>query len=147
MSNRAEWATDLDWSHFRWLIPTGDVELTPDGPLLRDNSLTFHNMMVAAMVQNGFKYGDIAKAYPDRVDALGSANERLLKYDKDGNVRWLVDAANFIMCEFIHPRHPDAHLGEDRSIGRVVPGVSDFTEKSNHELTAPAIAFRMRDGD
>lgn len=55
------------------------------------------------------KYGPLAEAYPNNVDALASLKLRLAKYEKTGNLEWLMDVANFAMIEFMHPRHSRAH--------------------------------------
>lgn len=144
MSERAEWAQDTKPTRHHEVIAEGETREM----LLRDTSRVFHDLMDGAMLVNAYKYGDVAQAYPDRVDAVQSMERRIEKYKQDGNVRWLVDAANFAMIEFTHPRHEKAHLGEDRSIGRVVPGVGETTERSNYELTAPVIAQKYsRGGD
>lgn len=56
------------------------------------------------------KYGALAEAYPHKVDAIGSMAERMRMYAETGNSEWLVDAANFLMIEFMYPRHPTAHF-------------------------------------
>jgi len=46
---------------------------------------------------------------------------RMRKYAETGNTEWLIDAANFAMIEFMHPRHPHAHFtgtDDDASPGR-----------------------------
>ena len=77
--------------------------------LARDTSRKFHDLMDAAMLVSAFKYGAVAEAYPDRVNAMRSLNLRLAKYVETGNVEYLVDAANFAMIEFMHPAHGNAH--------------------------------------
>lgn len=67
------------------------------------------------------KYGAIKEAYPHKVDAIGSMQERMRKYAETGNTEWLVDAANFLMIEFMLPRHPTAHFAgtdDEASPGR-----------------------------
>lgn len=69
-----------------------------------------------------FKYGPVADAYPFKVDAIASLMQRLRKYAETGNTEWLIDAANFAMIEFMHPRHPHAYFAgtdDDASPGRV----------------------------
>lgn len=68
------------------------------------------------------KYGPVAKAYPHKVNAMKSLQERLKKYQETGNTEWLIDAANFCMIEFMHPSHENAHFeakDADASPGRV----------------------------
>ena len=52
------------------------------------------------------KYGPIKKATGD---FLANAELRLKEYRKTGNADFLMDVANFVMFEFMHPQHPDAH--------------------------------------
>jgi hypothetical protein len=66
------------------------------------------------------KYGPVAQAYPDLVDAVACLRDRLAHYDQDGNTEHLVDVANFAMIEFMHPRHEKAHYaGTDAELGRI----------------------------
>jgi hypothetical protein len=103
---------------------------------------------VGAMMVSRHKYGLAADAYPEKVnaigvrenltpeqfDGLGSFGKRLRWYffgdpDPDGgyfiepgNAEYLVDSMNFLMLEFMHPAHPEAHYkatDRDGSPGRV----------------------------
>ena len=87
------------------------------------------------MTVSYYKYGPIAEGYPGRVDAIGSLQLRLERYAETGNTEFLIDAANFAMIEFMHPRHEDAHFeatdsadspGRLTNTGRVVK-----SEKNN----------------
>lgn len=81
----------------------------------------FAQGMYDRMAVSFFKYGPVAAAYPDRVDAIASLKVRLERYAETGNTEWLMDVANFAMIEFMRPRHPKAHFkGTDGdSTGRV----------------------------
>ncbi len=68
----------------------------------------FHAAMRARIVQSEGKYGPIRA--DDGVDHLRSAMDRIRHYEQDGNTEWLVDAANFLMIEAIHPTHERAHF-------------------------------------
>lgn len=96
----------------------------------------FVEYMRNRMLVSFHKYGPVADAYPHKVDAIASLKKRLDKYAETGNTEWLVDAANFAMIEFMHPRHQDAHFqGTDSgaSPGRVkLDGVA--TKRANDEL-------------
>ena len=118
-----------------------------------ENSFLFHQGMVNRMGVSFYKYGAVAEAYPERVDALRSLITRLEKYagdvnlikeggtglGGDGNTEWLLDVANFAMIEFMRPRHPKAHFkGTDsaESPGRTRfdnAGPSDRNDGSKHE--------------
>lgn len=60
--------------------------------------------MVARMEMSYFKYGDVKEAYPDKIDAMESMRQRLKKYYATKNTEFLIDAANFLMIEFMFPR-------------------------------------------
>lgn len=77
--------------------------------------------MVARMEMSFFKYGDVAEAYPHKIDAIASLHQRLAKYDATGNTEFLIDAANFCMIEFMFPRKEGAFFqatDSDQSPGR-----------------------------
>jgi len=77
--------------------------------------------MVARMEMSFFKYGDIKDAFPHKINALASLQQRLDKYKMTGNTEFLMDAANFAMIEFMLPRHANAHFtptDSDQSPGR-----------------------------
>ncbi len=95
-----------------------DVPGVPDS----ENSQDFHQGMVNRMGVSWFKYGNVADAYPERVDAVASLELRLAKYRETGNTEFLIDAANFAMIEFMHPKVPGAFFegtDSDQSPGRV----------------------------
>lgn len=82
------------------------------------------------------KYGKVTDAYPGKVDALESAQQRLKLYEQTGNTEYLIDAANFMMIEFMRPAHPRAHFeatDSDGSPGRVSAS-GKVTKKRNHEI-------------
>jgi len=85
-------------------------------------SQTFVQGMLDRMNMSYFKYGAIAEAYPIKIDAIQSLQQRLQKYSDTGNTEYLMDVANFAMIEFLHPKHPQAFFeptDSDRSPGRV----------------------------
>jgi len=124
-------------------------------------SPAFMQAMYDRMAVSFFKYGLVAQAYPEKVDAVKSLLQRLIKYcgferieaglkrlhedttftkklapEGDGNTEWLVDAGNFAMIEFLRPAHKAAHfLGTDAgaSPGRVTT-VGSHTAKGNVDL-------------
>lgn len=65
--------------------------------------------MIDRMVVSFHKYGKVADAYPNDVDAIASLRQRLDKYAETGNTEYLMDVGNFAMIEFMHPRHPESH--------------------------------------
>jgi hypothetical protein len=61
------------------------------------------------------KYGHFREAYPHKVDAIESGLLRLKKYRETGNTEYLMDAANFMMIEFMAPKHANAHFKAEDS--------------------------------
>lgn len=55
------------------------------------------------------KYGPVADAYPEKVDAIASLKLRIARYEETGNTEFLMDCGNFCMIEFMRPKHPHAH--------------------------------------
>lgn len=102
-------------------------------------SLQFLQGMVDRMSVSYHKYGAVADAFPQKVNAIESMHQRLEMYYKTSNTEYLVDAANFLMVEFMHPAVKDAFFkptDSDGSCGRATYD-SNFegTQKSNKELT------------
>jgi hypothetical protein len=63
---------------------------------------------------------------------LENALIRTEKYKDTGNTEWLVDAANFLMFEFMYPKHRKAHFRATE--GGESPGIKgtsarDFRDK------------------
>ncbi len=89
------------------------------------------------MAVSFYKYGAVADAYPHKVQAMASLQDRLRKYAETGNGEWLMDAANFAMIEFMHPAHPDAHFegtDADASPGRVAARSGLRDHRDNQEV-------------
>lgn len=115
--------------------------------------------MVDAMIMSGFKYGDLYVAYPDKVNALASMTARVEKYLATGDKRYLIDAANFLMIEFMAPKREGAFYDLDavnESIGRVWRNATEATERANTEsdewrrnpASVPAVVkHAQREGD
>lgn len=66
--------------------------------------------MYDRMAVSFFKYGAVADAYPEKVDAVASLKLRLDKYIAIGNTEFLMDVANFAMIEFMRPRVHGAYF-------------------------------------
>lgn len=80
-------------------------------------------LMLDRMATSHYKYGNIDVAYPECAHGIDSARERMYLYDGvvsldiksktktgDGNTEHCLDAANFLIIEFIRPSHPRAHF-------------------------------------
>jgi hypothetical protein len=65
--------------------------------------------MRVRMAMSYYKYGPVRDAYPHKVNALESLQQRIKKYEETGNTEWLMDVANFAMIEFMCPSHKRAH--------------------------------------
>lgn len=85
-------------------------------------SVKFLQGMLNGMGVSYYKYGKVADAYPDKVNALESLKVRIERYLKTGNMEFLMDVANFAMIEFMRPSLPNAVYApgdSDQSPGRV----------------------------
>ncbi|TIN00981.1 MAG: hypothetical protein E5Y34_11030 [Mesorhizobium sp.] len=92
-----------------------------DEVLKTEFSEDFVQGMRNRMVVSFYKYGPVAKGFPDKVNAITSLTDRLRKYAETGNTEFLMDAANFALIEFMHPAHPNAFFegtDSDESPGR-----------------------------
>lgn len=83
---------------------------TVEGVPASEFSRPFVQGMCDRMGMSFAKYGKVADAYPDKVDAIASLRVRLERYMATGNTEWLMDVANFAMIEYLRPRHPAAHF-------------------------------------
>lgn len=81
----------------------------------------FWELMKNRMGLSYVKYGPLAEAFPEKVNAIHSLLDRIRKYESTGNTEYMVDAANFAMIEFMRPSHKKAHFeatDSSRSPGR-----------------------------
>lgn len=88
--------------------------------LKRDFSNAFIEKMKNAIETSHYKYGWANKTYPELAQAYKCAKDRLAEYEKTHNKEFLVDAANFVMLEFLYPAFSDARYNptdSDKSIG------------------------------
>jgi hypothetical protein len=126
-------------------------------PSKTEISQQFMDGMRNRMLVSFHKYGPVANAYPEKVDAIASLTQRLRMYANGdpkkgippGNTEYLMDAANFAMIEFMHPRHPDAHFkgtDDDGSPGRISADTGKADKRDNTEIgTNPeSITARFR---
>jgi len=107
-------------------------------------SKTFIQGMLDRVAMAYHNYGAMADAYPDKVDAVASSKKRLNDYASsplashggNENREWLMDAANFLMIEFKHPRHPQAYYrptSKEESPGRKWHNELDASSRGNCE--------------
>lgn len=100
-------------------------------------SLEFVQGMADRMATSYFKYGLVADAYPQKVNALKSMQARVEKYLKTGNTEFLMDAANFLMIEYMRPSVEGAKYeptDSKASPGRAWNGEVDRSQRGNKEL-------------
>ena len=58
-----------------------------------------------------YKYGPARKNFASgNVQAIPTMMQCVEKYHETGNTEYLVDAANYLMFEFMYPQHPQAHF-------------------------------------
>lgn len=114
-------------------------------------SVAFVRGMAARMCMSFEKYGAVAEAYPEKVDALASLEKRIEKYKATGNTEYLMDAANFCMIEYMRPRHKDAHFKAEDSAaspGRVDhTGIQSQAANTIGRENVRVGGFYKRDGD
>ena len=84
------------------------------------------------------------------VDAIKSHNACLEKYKKTGNTEYLLDAANYIMFEYMYPQHPNAHFratGSDESAGISGVSINEIRRKNNEDKAFDRICGQSRKDD
>ncbi len=104
--------------------------LCPDSEFSQE----FMDGMLSRMAVSFHKYGAVKDAYPHKVSALKSLQQRLKKYEATGNLEYLIDAANFAMIEFMCPAREDAFFeptDSDGSPGRYWQGGGQATQRRN----------------
>lgn len=71
----------------------------------------FIQKMKARVFVGFYRYGQ-SKQYAEtnKYDIIETIKARLRLYQDTGNKEHLVDAANFIMIEYMYPQHPNAHF-------------------------------------
>lgn len=95
-------------------------------------SKEFLQGMIDRMLMSYPKYGHIKDSVERGMDPLAEARRRISKYRADGNTEWLIDAANYIMIEFMHPSHEDAHFRPTDSSESDGRAMRDGTVHSKH---------------
>lgn len=109
----------------------------PDGVPNTEVSVLFLQAMVDRMAMSFYKYGLLSQVFPQKVDAMETMQRHLDRYRRYGNTEGLVDASNYLMIEFMHPRHPNAHFratDSRESPGRQWTGELDPSPRRNNEL-------------
>lgn len=84
-----------------------------------------------------FKYGPARKNFrTGNVKAIPSMELCIEKYNSTGNTEYIVDAANYLMFEFMYPQHPKAHFkatDSQESAGIVGISVNEMERYKNEQ--------------
>jgi hypothetical protein len=118
------------------------IQLKDDGVPTFQVSTQFLQGMVSRMGQGYHKYGPVKRAAA-KVDFIATAEKRIAKYLETGNTEWLMDAANYMMCEFMYPHHVDAHYRP--TAGGESPGRTTQDGNVDHGVARPT--FHSHEGD
>lgn len=106
-------------------------------PLSTEFSEQFVRGMKSRMLVSYHKYGPIASAYPHKINALHSLEQRLRKYKETKNTEYLIDAANFAMIEFMLPALDGAYFAgtdDSGSPGRILRKTGKPTKADNKRV-------------
>lgn len=84
-----------------------------------------------------YKYGPVRRNFSTgNVQAIPTMELCVKKYQETGNKEYLLDAANYIMFEYMYPQHPKAHFratSSEESAGIVGMSVNEM-ERYRNEL-------------
>lgn len=85
-----------------------------------------------------FKYGPARKNFATgNVQAIPTMQRCVDKYKETGNTEYLLDAANYLMFEFMYPQHPKAHFratDSKESTGIVGISIREMERFRNQEV-------------
>lgn len=85
-----------------------------------------------------FKYGPARKNFrTGNVKAIPTMEKCIEKYNSTGNTEYLVDAANYLMFEFMYPQHSKAHFkatDSNESAGIVGISVNEMERYKNEQF-------------
>lgn len=104
----------------------------------KEYSTRFDELRLNRVKTSFHKYGSVERNYKTgNVKALPTALLCIEKYNSTGNTEYLVDAANYIMFEFMYPQHEKAYFratSSEESAGQV--GLSEGEAKRFKEQHA-----------
>lgn len=100
-----------------------------------DYSTRFDELRKNRVELSHYKYGRAKKNFESgNVDALATHDLCIEKYKKTGNTEYLVDAANYLMFEFMWPHANGAHFrATDSSESAGVVGITEMEMKELRE--------------
>jgi hypothetical protein len=99
--------------------------------------------MLNRMAQGYHKYGSAEKNL--EADWIPTMQLRIEKYIETGNTEWLMDAANYLMCEFMYPRHEEGHFRATES--NESPGYVDMSGNVRVTTRQKPPSFHEHGGD
>ena len=124
---------------------------SPDSPATMPEESEFSRIftrgMLNRMLVSFHKYGPVESGI-HKLDCPANARQRLALYEQDGNAEHLIDAANFLMMEFMYPKVLGAHFtgtDSDASPGRVLrDGRQSFGTNDENARPARSSLSRFR---
>ena len=82
-----------------------------------------------------YKYGSARKNFrTGNVQAIPTMELCVKKYQETGNREYLLDAANYLMFEYMYPQHPNAHFratNSEESAGIIGMSVNEMERFKN----------------
>lgn len=85
-----------------------------------------------------YKYGSARKNFgTGNVQAIPTMELCVKKYQETGNREYLMDAANYLMFEYMYPQHPKAHFhatSSEESAGIVGISVNEMERFKNDSI-------------
>lgn len=94
----------------------------------------FEELRKMAMINSFYRYGPVRDNYEKYkcLDACANIEKRLEAYKETGNTEYLVDVANFAMCEFMYPSIPNAKYVPTgaKSVETVGAGINEIRSEA-----------------
>jgi hypothetical protein len=87
------------------------------------NVKQFLQGMINRMTVSHFKYGPLGSKFPHKTTGIDNARRGIDAYADDKNAEHLIDAANYLMIEFMYPSTEGTHFtatDSDGSLGYVL---------------------------
>lgn len=101
--------------------------------LAQEYSTDFDNKRQNRVKTSYYKYGATRENFGNGlVNALASHEGCIAKYNETGNTEYLLDAANYLMFEYMYPQHPKAYFKATDScesagiVGMSINEIKDF---------------------
>jgi hypothetical protein len=88
----------------------GHANESQESLLITEWSPVFEKLMRKRLLCGRHRYGKMNDPAKGEYDCIGSAIDRLRRYQITGNLEHLVDVANLMLVEFEHSNHPNRHF-------------------------------------